>query len=113
VPAVTMILVAILVNAAVAILTLCHARSRATRLTSTRSTVRASESARRSAAGTVRHLLFAAVYYSFLPIGHAQARLASAFQQTGLGLGWPLLVLWWPLRQAYRLGFRLCWALRP
>jgi hypothetical protein len=62
---------------------------------------------------SVRRLLFVAVYYGFLPVGHAQARLAEAFRRTGVGLGWPLLVLWWPLRQIYALGFKLCLGLRP
>ena len=60
-----------------------------------------------------RHLLFLAVYYGFLPVGHAQAWLATRIQQIGIELAWPLLILWWPLRQIYAAGFRLCWALRP
>jgi hypothetical protein len=61
----------------------------------------------------LRRLPFLTVYYGSLPIGHAQARLAQAFRQTGVGLGWPLLVLWWPLRQIYALSYRICLALRP
>ena len=61
----------------------------------------------------MRGVLFRTVYYSFLPVGHAQAWLAETFRQTGIGLGWPLLVAWWPLRQLYVAGFRLCIALVP
>ena len=42
----------------------------------------------------MRPVLFRTVYYSFLPVGHAQAWLAETFRRTGIGLGWPLLLLW-------------------
>jgi hypothetical protein len=61
----------------------------------------------------LRTWLFLAAYYGFLPVGHAQAWLAKRFRLAGIGLGWPLLVLWWPLRQVYVAGYRLCLALHP
>jgi hypothetical protein len=57
--------------------------------------------------------VFLAVYYSLLPVGHAQAWLAEQFRLTGIELGWPLLIFWWPLRQLYAAGFRLCVTLCP
>jgi hypothetical protein len=107
-----MFLAAIVVNAGVGLLTLNHTRRRA-RQANAVTTRRSPEPARSAGAGRVRQLLFIAVYYSFLPIGKAQALLASLIERVGLGLGWPLLILWWPLRQAYRVGFHLCRALRP
>jgi hypothetical protein len=61
----------------------------------------------------MRAVLFSAVYHAFLPVGYAQAWLADTFRRTGLGLGWPLLLAWWPLRQIYVAGFRLCVVLVP
>jgi hypothetical protein len=64
-------------------------------------------------APAIRNRLFLAVYYSVLPIGYAQAWLAAQFRQQGAGLGWPLLIVWWPLRQIYVAGYQLCCALLP
>jgi hypothetical protein len=61
----------------------------------------------------LRRPLFLVVYYAFLPVGHAQAWLAREFRRQGVELGWPLLLLWWPLRQLYVAGFRLCCVLLP
>ena len=61
----------------------------------------------------IRKRLFLAVYYGLLPVGYAQAWLAAEFRQRGAELGWPLLIVWWPLRQIYVAGFRLCCALLP
>ncbi len=58
-------------------------------------------------------MAFLAVYYLFLPVGHAQAWLARQFREHGVELAWPLLFLWWPLRQLYVAGFRLCCVLQP
>jgi hypothetical protein len=63
--------------------------------------------------GCARRLLFRAVYYGFLPFGHAQVWLARSYRRAGVGVGWPLLVVWWPLRRLYAFGYWLCWALRP
>jgi hypothetical protein len=60
----------------------------------------------------VRRRLFLVVYHGILPVGYAQAWLARTFRRAGIGVGWPLLVVWWPLRRLYTLGFRLCYALR-
>jgi hypothetical protein len=62
---------------------------------------------------TFRRWLFLAVYHVLLPVGYAQAWLAERFRCTGIELGWPLLIFWWPLRQIYAAGFRLCVVLRP
>jgi uncharacterized membrane protein (DUF485 family) len=62
---------------------------------------------------TPRRWVFLAVYHALLPIGYAQAWLAERFRSTGIELGWPLLLFWWPLRQIYAAGFRLCVVLRP
>jgi hypothetical protein len=64
-------------------------------------------------ARSIRSRLFLAVYYSMLPIGYAQAWLAAQFRRYGAELGWPFLLAWWPLRQIYVAGFRLCCALLP
>lgn len=61
----------------------------------------------------MRNGLFLAVYYSVLPIGYAQAWLAAQFRRHGTELGWPFLIVWWPLRQIYVAGFRLCSTLLP
>jgi hypothetical protein len=61
----------------------------------------------------LRNRLFLAVYYGLLPIGYAQAWLAAQFREQGAGLGWPLLLVWWPLRQIYVAGFRLCTVILP
>jgi uncharacterized membrane protein (DUF485 family) len=62
---------------------------------------------------SMRRTTFLVVYYAFLPVGYAQAWLAREFRRHGVELGWPLLVLWWPLRQLYVAGFRLCCVLLP
>ena len=62
---------------------------------------------------TARRWVFLALYFSLLPIGYAQAWLADRFRRTGIELGWPLLIFWWPLRQVYTAGFRLCVVLCP
>ena len=61
----------------------------------------------------LRTWLFRAFYYCLLPVGYAQAWLAAQFRQQGAEFGWPLLIVWWPLRQIYVAGFRLCSALLP
>lgn len=61
----------------------------------------------------MRRAAFLVVYYAFLPIGYAQAWLAREFTRHGAQLAWPLLFLWWPLRQLYMAGFRLCCVLLP
>jgi hypothetical protein len=60
-----------------------------------------------------RRWLFLAVYHVLLPVGYAQAWLAEKFRRTGVELGWPLLIVWWPLRKLYAAGFRLCVVLLP
>lgn len=60
-----------------------------------------------------RRCLFLTVYNVLLPVGYAQAWLAEKFRRTGVELGWPLLLVWWPLRQIYAAGFRLCVVLLP
>jgi hypothetical protein len=62
---------------------------------------------------TARRWAFLAIYHGVLPVGYAQAWLAQQFRQTGVELGWPLLIVWWPLRQIYAVGFRLCVTLCP
>jgi hypothetical protein len=62
---------------------------------------------------SMRRTTFLVVYYAFLPVGYAQAWLAREFRRHGVELAWPLLVLWWPLRQLYVAGFRLCCVLLP
>lgn len=67
----------------------------------------------RSVVRCCRSCLFVAVYHTLLPIGFAQAWLAGQIRRAGIELGWPLLIVWWPLRQIYTAGFRLCVTLRP
>jgi hypothetical protein len=62
---------------------------------------------------TLRRWVFLGVYHVLLPVGYAQAWLAERFRRIGIELGWPLLIFWWPLRQIYAAGFRLCVVLRP
>jgi hypothetical protein len=67
----------------------------------------------RSAVRRCRRWLFLGLYHLLLPVGYAQAWLAERFRRTGVGLGWPLLLFWWPLRQIYAAGFRLCVVILP
>jgi hypothetical protein len=67
----------------------------------------------RSLARSCRRALFLALYCALLPVGYAQAWLAEQIRCSGIELGWPLLIFWWPLRQIYAAGVRLCVTLCP